>query len=113
MTGFSDMYAHIGDFWGYVVVMPVLCCLAIAIWTSVLGMIWSPSKSFMIMVIYLTSSIFYMNPLLIGNQLMLSRSVYFNERGIVLSFGIWLDLLLILAGILVGLCYVEKKDLIQ
>lgn len=109
---FSDMCASDFDFWGYVVVMPFLCSLAIAIWTNVLGMIWNPSKAFMVMVIYLVTGIFYMHPALIGNQLMLFRCVYFNPDGIQFSVGIWIDCVLIIAGVITGLCYIERKDLI-
>lgn len=113
MYGFSDLYASSYDFFGYVVVMPFLCCLAIAVWTNVLGMIWNPSKAFMVVVIYLVLGIFYMHPAFIGNQLMLFRSVYFNPNGIQLSVGIWIDCILILLGVITGLCYVERKNLID
>lgn len=111
--GFSDLYANSGDFWGYFLVLPFLCCLAIAIWTNVLGMIWNPSKAFMVVVIYLVAGIFYLHPAFIGNQLMLLRGTYFNPDGVQLSVGIWIDCLLILTGMITGLCYMEKKNLIN
>lgn len=110
--GYSDMYADKTDFYLGMIIMPCLCILTLSVWTAVLGMIWGPAKAFMIVVIYLVIGVFYMNPILIGNQLMLLRSVYINPDGISATTGIAIDIVLTIGGILIGQCYISSKDLL-
>lgn len=93
-------------------VLPFLCILTISAWTVVLDMIWEPAKAFMAVCIYLVVGIFYMNPYLIGNQLMLLRCDYLNPKGVNPELGIWMDVILIAMAVLLGYYYIQHKDLI-
>lgn len=113
MTGFYGMLKDRETFNMNFVVVPFACCMTLAVWTSVLGMILEPAKAFMSMSIYIVVGVYYMSPYLIGNQLMLSRNPYINPDGCSVADALWIDMVLITGGLVMGYMFTVKKDYIE
>lgn len=113
LTGFYGMLKDKSNFYLSFVFVPAFCCLTIAVWTAVLGMLLEPAKAFMCMSIYIVVGVYYMSPYLIGNQMMLSRNPYINPDGSGVMESLWIDIVLIIGGFVCGYLYVSNKDYIE
>ena len=106
------MYEEKSVFYMNIFVVPILCSTALAVWELVLGIMIKPARSYMFMAIYITLGVYYCSPYFIGNQLMLLRSEYIASNGLSMLTGIWIDIVLIIGGLLSGYFYIKKKDMI-
>lgn len=112
LFGYSDMLTDKKLFYGYMIVVPSLCIFTMFLWSSILGMIIGSVNAFTIISIYVILGMFYTSPYFIGNQLMLLRSTYFDPQGIDIMDSVFIDLILIFGGFLVGNSYIQNKNLI-
>jgi hypothetical protein len=113
LTGFYGMLGDKVEFYMNIVVVPFFCLLTVAVWTAVIGMVSDPAKSFMFMSIYIVVGVYYMSPYLIGNQMMLNRNQYVNPDGSGFVKSLWIDVVLIIGGVVYGYIYAGKKDYIE
>lgn len=93
------------------VVMPLLIMLAAAYLQYVVSIAANAVIGIIIPVVLLISSVFYMNPLLLFNYLMLERDERLLAGGTHMWTGILVSLLVMAASYLAGRKMIEKKDL--
>ncbi len=110
--GYSDMLMDKVEFFCYMVLVPSLCFMTFFIWSGIIGMIIGSVNAFTIITIYVVLGIFNTSPYLIGNQLMLLRSSYFEPQGLIMENSIVIDLILIVGGFLVGNSYIQNKNFV-
>lgn len=94
-----------------VIILPVFITICSGIFQLSIAIISKPNMSFLITVIILIISAYYLKPYLIGNYLMLLRNQLFLETGVENIGGFIVALLTGVVGYILGAIKVEKLDI--
>jgi hypothetical protein len=92
--------------------MPLLFSITAGLLQMLVGIILKPVAAYGITMMILIASVYWLNPLMIGNYAMLLRNQPFNENGVATGVGIVLCIMISLFSVIVGKSVVEKKDII-
>ena len=96
----------------YSIVVPVLCISAFMFLDMVISMVVNPGFSLFLLSIFTISSLYFSNPIILGNQLMMSRCDVVDKSGWSAEAAIAIDLIIISSSYLIGRSYVKYKDFI-
>jgi hypothetical protein len=94
------------------IIMPLLFSITAGLLQMLVGIILKPVAAYGITMMILIASVYWLNPLMIGNYAMLLRNQPFNENGVATGVGIVLCIMISLFSVIVGKSVVEKKDII-
>ena len=95
------------------ILLPMLVSVALGQIQILMSLFISPVVSLMITVGYMIASVFWMNPLFIGNFSMLLRQDWISGNpDISVSVGVVICIILIFASNLAGICMFQRKDIL-
>lgn len=92
--------------------MPLLFSIAIGLLQMLIGIFLKPVAAYGTTILILIASVYWLNPLMIGNYAMLLRNQPFAENGVAPGIGIVLCIMISLFSIIAGKVVIEKKDII-
>ncbi|MDE7271945.1 MAG: hypothetical protein K2N95_02625 [Lachnospiraceae bacterium] len=106
---------HLISFGKFILVwifMPILFSVTIGLLQMLIGIILKPVAAYGTSILILIASVYWLNPLMIGNYAMLLRNQPFTQDGVVPYIGIVLCIAASAFSTIVGSIAIEKKDII-
>ncbi|MBQ1689236.1 MAG: hypothetical protein II073_08165 [Lachnospiraceae bacterium] len=94
-------------------VLPIITTIAMAVLQFVISIIWNAIYGYMLSVIILVVSVYWMKPFLIGNYLIVLRSGMFATNGMISYMGFVFDMGIIIFMMILGCLLFRKKDILK
>lgn len=95
----------------YIVIIPVIVMMTFSYLQYAVSIKGNVLIGLVVSIVVLVSSVFYMNPILIGNYLMIMRNEKFLLQGYNPVMGIIICMIIMVVSIFVGKRIIRKKDL--
>ena len=96
-----------------VFILPVMTSLAVNFLQLCMGLFWDRMYCYLLSVIILFSSAYFLSPFAIGNFAMLKRSVFCDGAGLTVRQGIMVNTSLIVLSVILGAVRMEKFDILK
>jgi hypothetical protein len=113
LGGIAIFNKSISDLFVAFILLPLLVSVALGVIQILMSLFLDPVLSFMAVVGYLIASVFWMNPLLIGNFSMLYRQDWISGKATIdITTGTVLCFVLIVVALILGVIMFQRKDIL-
>jgi hypothetical protein len=113
LGGIAIFNKSISDLFVAFILLPLLVSVALGVIQILMSLFLDPVLSFMAVVGYLIASVFWMNPLLIGNFSMLYRQDWISGKATIdITTGTVLCFVLTVVALILGVIMFQRKDIL-
>lgn len=109
-----DNTESINDYvlWKIIIIQPFIAGVGLCCFQMAVGFITSAIAGFVINIIIIVLSVFYMNPLLLGNSYMIVRNSCLYSGGINTELSLVIGVCIAIISLITGYCYFLRMDII-